>query len=126
MSNNSKIIKIGNLMYQNQPFVKRYTWDEAVKYAKNLRLGNYDNWRLPTIEELEKIRNQTLNRDAFVRKEFVKNMPEFSFFWSSSKYENKENYTFFKGLMLAEYFNGARYTNLTKENQEFVMCVRKI
>jgi len=30
----------------------RMTLDEAEEYAENLRLGSYDDWRLPTLEEL--------------------------------------------------------------------------
>jgi len=30
-------------------------WDDAMEYAKNLRLGGYDDWRLPTIDELSEV-----------------------------------------------------------------------
>jgi len=31
---------------------KHMTWEDAIKYAKDLREGGHDDWRLPTIEEL--------------------------------------------------------------------------
>ena len=31
---------------------ERMTWKEAQEYAKNLREGGYDDWRLPTLAEL--------------------------------------------------------------------------
>ena len=31
------------------------SWGNAVKYCQNLRLAGYSNWRLPSIDELEKI-----------------------------------------------------------------------
>jgi hypothetical protein len=31
------------------------TWSQANGYCQNLRLGGYSNWRLPTLEELEKL-----------------------------------------------------------------------
>ncbi len=106
-TNIHEIIIIDGLMYQNQLFTKRYQWEEAKQYAKDLRLGGYDDWRLPTIKELSKVRNPKLDKwqgsekyyewmirhekllytnsmgKAYcTRKEFVNNMPEYSFFWS--------------------------------------------
>ena len=60
---------IGDLMWQNEPYTqeekdaycidenygKVMDWDSAMEYAKNLRLGGYNDWRLPTIEELKEI-----------------------------------------------------------------------
>lgn len=41
------------LMWQKTPdFVTRRSWEEAVKYARSLRIGGYSDWRLPTIKEL--------------------------------------------------------------------------
>jgi hypothetical protein len=31
------------------------TWDQATQYAKNLRLGGFSNWRLPTLGELREL-----------------------------------------------------------------------
>lgn len=131
-------------MYQNQPFIKRYQWDEAKEYAKNLRLGGYDDWRLPTIVELSKVRNPKLDKwegletwkewmlrhekllyknsmgkICCTRKEFVKNMPEYSFFWSSTEYANNESVS-------VEYFNDIRTTHTRKDNQDYVLCVRTV
>ncbi len=40
------------LMWQRAVPVERFTWVEAKAYAKGLRLGGYEDWRLPTKEEL--------------------------------------------------------------------------
>jgi len=50
---NPDVMMINGLMWQKES--QAMTWYDAMEYAKNLRLGGYDNWRLPTIEELEKI-----------------------------------------------------------------------
>ena len=141
MKTNAGIVKIGKLMYQNQLFNKRYSWEEAKLYADNLRLGGYDDWRLPTRNEIVAILNNQLEKRgqnelwneyfkksegkllkdkngkySFVRSEFVNNMPEFSFFWTIDKYDLERVYLY--------YFNDLRYVIAFKENQDFVMCVR--
>ncbi|MHB1488202.1 MAG: Lcl C-terminal domain-containing protein [Acidimicrobiales bacterium] len=40
------------------------TFDQAVDYCKNLRLGGYSNWRLPEIEELQGISDPSANVPA--------------------------------------------------------------
>jgi len=145
----SEIVVIDGLMYQNQPFIDRYTWEEAHEYVKYLRLGGYDDWRLPTIEELQKVRNPKLDkwqgsgtwgewmsRHANVlyknskgkicctRKEFVKNLPEYSFFWSSTEYENKRNLELLQNAAWLEYFNDIGPVYAQTVNRDFVMCVR--
>ena len=101
------IIKIGNTMYQNQPFTKEYTWKEAKGYCQGLTLGGYNNWRLPTRAELNKISNIPMygkqdsgwgdwfdknkhkrlkgaKNSHFVKKEFIDNMTmKYSWFWTS-------------------------------------------
>jgi hypothetical protein len=41
-----------DLMWQKKPPAEHYSWDEAEKYAKNLQLAGYEDWRMPTIKEL--------------------------------------------------------------------------
>jgi len=53
LSTHEGITIIGDLMWEEES--RQMNWYEAMEYAKNLRLGGYDNWRLPTIEELKKI-----------------------------------------------------------------------
>ena len=102
---------IDGLMYQNIDFESagRMNWKEANKYAENLRFGGYDDWRLPTKDELRKLGNIELygeynnnwskwfekNKSKrlknskgdyhFIRKEFLEKMPKESWFWSTEK-----------------------------------------
>jgi len=52
---NSEYTVINGLMYQKHQFEKEYTWEEAKDYCSNLTLAGYNDWRLPTIDELEKV-----------------------------------------------------------------------
>jgi len=51
---NPDVMMINALMWQKET-LEEMTWYDAMEYAKNLRLGGYDDWRLPTIEELEEV-----------------------------------------------------------------------
>jgi Protein of unknown function (DUF1566) len=43
------------LMWTIEDNGKDIDWHEASEYARQLRLGGYSDWRLPTIEELEQL-----------------------------------------------------------------------
>ncbi len=52
LTTHKDITIIGDLMWEKETSEEWKYWDEAMEYAKNLRLGGYDDWRLPTKEEL--------------------------------------------------------------------------
>jgi hypothetical protein len=89
------IIIYKDLMYQRFPYDKLYTWYEAIEEAKKLNLSNYTGWRLPTIEELEKLLIKRTFRNSkgdkhYILKEFIEGMPKESFFWTI-KEEGEQN-----------------------------------
>jgi len=43
---------VSGLMWQNEKSKKIKTFEEAELYVKNLNLGGYTDWRLPTVYEL--------------------------------------------------------------------------
>jgi len=48
-----------NLLWQQlPPSDKRFTWEKANEHCKSLTLAGYDDWRLPTKEELESLINR--------------------------------------------------------------------
>jgi len=52
---NVESLSYKGLLYERYPSQKRYTWDEAVEYANQLKKKSMKNWRLATVEELQKL-----------------------------------------------------------------------
>ena len=46
------------------------TWEAANEYARQLRLGGYSDWRLPTIEELQPLYDPSGGKEYDIRKPF--------------------------------------------------------
>jgi hypothetical protein len=43
------------LMWQKEDSQSALDWKSSLAYAKNINVGNYNDWRLPTIKELQSI-----------------------------------------------------------------------
>jgi len=48
-----KIVTFNGLMWEKE--IRKINWYDAMEYAKNLRLGGYSDWRLPTVDELKEV-----------------------------------------------------------------------
>jgi len=111
---------VNGLMYQNQPFIKEYNWEEAKEYCQNLTLGGYSDWRLPKVNELKKLlsknKNQGQKSKYYINKEFVKNLRNWSGFWSLEE----RNSSFIHGIL----FNTGRTISQKKTNHAKVLCVK--
>lgn len=73
---------------------KSMTWSEAMKIAEIFNkeaVGGFTNWRLPTLQELERIIEKdkipSINQAVFVK------TPQIGF-WSSSLYDSNNNYAY--------------------------------
>ena len=77
---------IGNIRMIQKGFAEDRTWRKAMDYAKELRLGDFDDWRVPTKEELEEI---------YKIKDACGIEPGGSWFWSSSTYVNDTYYAWY-------------------------------
>ena len=64
-------------------------WQEAMDYAKNLKLGGFNDWRLPTIEELKAIYK--------IQKICGIDKSDDSWFWSSTDSKNDSESACFVG-----------------------------
>jgi len=77
-----------NLMWQRKPEFTRYSYAEALEYAANSKLGGFNDWRLPTIEELSDIHNFYYDgREAILQDEFVSFVGSF---WTKTTVEGKK------------------------------------
>jgi len=136
------VITMGKLTYQNQLFTQQMTWQEAKEYAKNLRLGGFDDWRLPSLKELRALGNVELyngednepfwkewyqnNKDYalsnpkgekhFINEKLVKNMPQYSIFWTSEAKDEDDVY-------LVAFHLGCNYADYDT-SKHYVLCVR--
>jgi flagellar biosynthesis GTPase FlhF len=48
-----EIVTFNGLMWEKE--TRKMNWNDAMEYAKNLRLGGYSDWRLPTVDELKEV-----------------------------------------------------------------------
>ncbi|MCP3851968.1 MAG: DUF1566 domain-containing protein [Gammaproteobacteria bacterium] len=64
-NNNGTILDSeSGLVWQQSDSLKGMSWQGALKYAQNLKLGGYDDWRLPNAKELQSIVDYTRSLDT--------------------------------------------------------------
>ena len=82
------------LMWQDDESVKTTSmpWEKAISYAENLKFAGYNDWRLPTIDELLSIMDDTKYNPAI--KSNIKNISSDSY-WSSSSYVSDSSYAWY-------------------------------
>ncbi len=90
------------------------TWSGAKEYCENLTLGGYDDWRLPSIRELQSIVNM---RYVPAIKSGFKNAAS-SDYWSSSEIVPGTS-----GAWGVNFGNGIR-NYISKSKKNYVRCVR--
>ncbi len=125
---------IGDLMWEKES--RMMNWYEAIEYAKNLRLGGYDDWRLASKEELGDIvtlcgvelavqdeddwndkwdinKENKAYQSGYEEKGFSS-----GFYWSSTDYADNEN----EALYVVFHYGYQGYDN--KAFSYYVRCVR--
>ena len=108
-----------NLMWQdnNNSELKR-NWKNAVNYCQELKLGKYDNWRLPSKDEfLKTIDNLRYNPN--LKENIFKNISSDGY-WSSTNHITRDDYA------CVLYFDYAYTYCNDKNNSYYVRCVRDI
>ena len=104
-----------SLQWQDDTTPSTKDWQGAIDYCENLSLDGYNDWRLPNINELLTIVDDTKHnpalKDSFVY--FAK-----SFFWSSTTYASSTSSSWY---VLFDYVYSSC---LDKTNENYVRCVR--
>jgi hypothetical protein len=104
------------LMWQRQDDGTTRTWSAAGTYCSNLTLASYSDWRLPKIEELQRILNLGKSNPSIDTTYFTSTQS--SEYWSStaSVYITTEAHE-------VDFLNGV-VSYRTKTNSFYVRCVR--
>ncbi len=77
------------LMWQQGENDKEMTWKSAITYCKNLPLAGYNDWRLPSIDELKSIID--LKEKPTINKMYFPNVNS-SLYWSSTTNASGSSY----------------------------------
>ena len=92
------------------------TGDTATIYCSELVMGGYEDWRLPTIEELEQLPNYGVIDPAM--DSIFQNVAS-SDYWSSSTYIGEKDYAWIVGFSYGEILKSA------KDYAAYIRCVRE-
>ena len=106
------------LMWEDTPHVKetKITHPRAKTYCSELRLGTFDNWRLPTIKELLSIVDYTRVEPAIFKTfDYVE---EESFYWTSTPVAGEDDE--FWGVN----FKHGESSRASEYYDRYVRCVR--
>ncbi len=80
---------VNGLMWQQSDDGTNRNWQEADQYCNSLGLGEYDDWRLPSVHELESITDSGVFNPSFNNQAFCGTS---SFYWSgTSLVDNPDN-----------------------------------
>jgi hypothetical protein len=90
------------LVWQKIPASEGSSWADAVEYCNNLKLGGYDDWRMPSCKELYSISDFSAGWPYINTKYFslaTGQVGKFEQYWSSNKYvgttvEGRDNAAF--------------------------------
>ena len=104
------------LMWQDTEETNNFTWAEACDYCRKLRLGGYADWRLPHIDELKSLVDDTRSDPAI--KPIFRHTRSGGY-WSITEVAGDSSLAWF-----VLFFNG-NDNCFGKSNEFYVRCVRE-
>jgi hypothetical protein len=108
------------LMWTRNDNGSAVNWHQATDYCRNLQLGGYSNWRLPTIDELRRIYDANVKVGNFHVKG---NLQLSGWEWSNSQGEYSD-----QAWLLIFKFNTAKWVSFSLGNRSHffrALCVRR-
>jgi hypothetical protein len=113
------IDNITGLMWQDNDETEtvKKNWDDAKTYCQNLSLGEYDDWRLPSIDELMYIADRSKRLpgiDTTYFNHVVQNN-----YWSSTTVAGSE-----RGAWSVNFDGGYDFVSRKSDSYHWIRCVR--
>ena len=110
-------------------FISALPWFEAMEKVENFKHGNFDDWRLPTIEEWNSLIDTNHKNPALVAPNPFENIISHMPYWSKTEYTYDKNHTCNKECPFDSYivtlWSGIIY-HQKKRSRAFILPVRSI
>lgn len=110
-------------------FVAAVTWWDAVKKSKDLTVGGYDDWRLPTIEEWSSLIDTANQNPALVAPNPFVNIICHMPYWSQTEFTYGKDHTCNQQCPFESYtvmLYAGKIQHQKKNDRAFIMPVRSL
>ena len=105
---------------------KEYNWEEAKRYCRDLNLGGYSDWRLPSKDEFKSIltkdyfpNEHSFSKTTYIKKPLLNSMNmRWQSFWSNSDYIKRDKYAW------SVSFRAGYYLFVHTDDDKYVRCMR--
>ncbi len=106
------------LMWQDNAAVQyvQKNWQGALDFCEKLHLAGHDDWRLPSIKELENVIELSKIREK--SKDGFKHVAVPTYYWSSTPHDSSQDFAW-----IMNFTRGYAYNNY-KTYERYVRCVR--
>ena len=103
----------------NQGYIKSAKWEDAINYCERLRLGGYNDWRLPNKKELLSIIDYDMNTPA-ISSSFQNTKYINAGYWSSTTASGPKGYAWYVKFYWGQMSEGGNKSL----SYNWVRCVR--